>query len=154
MEHVCRKTSAGMGSVWRRPCHDVILEIGAHSTLAGPVRQILDSRDVELPYISCLKRPVDAVEATQDLVCQLLVSGFPVALESVNFPHSSQHASFVTDLPMYSWNHATHFWVKPKVSKDQRFKKFPPHELLSSYVNGSNSSLSTWRNILRLGEME
>lgn len=136
------------------PNVDVILEIGAHSTLAGPVRQILKARNVELPYASCLKRPVDAVETMQDLACQLLGSGYPVALESVNFPHGSQHASFVTDLPTYSWNHATRFWVEPRVSKDQRFKKFPPHELLGSPVNGGNGFLPTWRNHLRLGEME
>ena len=58
-------------SASKGPNVDMILEIGAHSTLAGPVRQILKSRNVELPYGSCLKRPFDAVEAMQDLVCQL-----------------------------------------------------------------------------------
>lgn len=141
-------------SASKGPNVDVILEIGAHSTLAGPIRQILKARNVELPYASCLKRPLDAVETMQDLACQLLGSGHLVALESVNFPHGSQHASFVTDLPTYPWNHATRFWVEPRVSKDQRFKKFPPHELLGSPVNGANGFMPTWRNILRLGEME
>lgn len=48
---------------------DLVVEIGAHSTLAGPIRQILKARNVELPYVSCLKRPVDAVETMQDLAC-------------------------------------------------------------------------------------
>lgn len=141
-------------SATKGPNVDVILEIGAHGTLAGPIRQILKARNVELPYASCLKRPLDAVETMQDSACQLLGSGYPVALESVNFPHGSQHASFVTDLPTYSWNHTTRFWVEPRVSKDQRFKKFPPHELLGSPVNGANGFMPTWRNLLRLGEME
>lgn len=33
---------------------DLIVEIGAHSTMSGPIRQILNKRS--LPYVSCLKR--------------------------------------------------------------------------------------------------
>ena len=136
------------------PNVDMILEVGAHSTLAGPIRQILKARNVVLPYASCLKRPHDAVETMQELACELLAAGYPVDLQSVNFPHGSQHAAFVTDLPSYPWNHMTRFWVEPRVSKDQRFKKFPPHELLGTPLNGANDFTPTWRNFVRLGEME
>lgn len=136
------------------PNVDMILEVGAHSTLAGPIRQILKARNVVLPYASCLKRPHDAVETMQELACELLAAGYPVDLQSVNFPHGSQHAAFVTDLPSYPWNHMTRFWVEPRVSKDQRFKKFPPHELLGTPLNGANDFTPTWRNFVRLAEME
>ena len=76
-------------SASKGPNVDVILEIGAHSTLVEPIRQILKARNVELPYASCLKRLVDAVKTMQDLACQLLVSGYLVALKSVNFPYGS-----------------------------------------------------------------
>ncbi|KAK9800099.1 hypothetical protein SCARD494_01892 [Seiridium cardinale] len=133
---------------------DLIVEIGAHATLAGPIRQILQSRNVDLPYAACLRRQFDAVETMQDLACEILSRGYPVSLKSVNFPHGSQHCTFVSNLPTYPWNHTKRYWVEPRVSKDQRFKKFPPHELLGTILNGTNSLMPTWRNILRLREVE
>lgn len=103
---------------------DMILEIGAHSTLAGPIRQVLKAREVTLPYASCLKRPHNAVETMQEMACELIATGYPVDLNAVNFSRGSQSATFVTDLPSYPWNHATRFWVEPRVSKDQRYKNF------------------------------
>lgn len=132
---------------------DMLVEVGAHSTLAGPIRQILKARDVTLPYTSCLKRPNNAVETMQEMACDLLAAGYPVDLAAVNFPHGMQNASFVTDLPSYPWNHSTRFWTEPRISRDQRFKKHPPHELLGTTLNGANDFTPTWRNFLRLAEM-
>lgn len=133
---------------------DMLVEVGAHSTLAGPIRQILKARDVTLPYTSCLKRPNNAVETMQQMACDLLGAGYPVDLAAVNFPHGTQNVGFVTDLPSYPWNHSTRFWTEPRISRDQRFKKHPPHELLGTPLNGANDFTPTWRSFLRLGEME
>ena len=65
---------------------DMVVEIGAHSTLAGPIRQILKARNTELPYVSCLKRPYNAVETMQDVACALIAQGYPVNLKAVNSP--------------------------------------------------------------------
>ena len=80
---------------------DMILEIGAHSTLAGPIRQVLKARGAELPYVSCLKRSVDAVETMQELACELLSRDYPVTLAPINFPLGQDLNTnvFVTDLP-------------------------------------------------------
>lgn len=142
------------GSSMKGPNVDLIIEIGAHSTLSGPIRQILKARSVEMPYLSCLKRPVDAVETMQELVCELLRRGYPVALESVNSPLGEEKHTFVHDLPTYPWNHTTRYWVEPRIGKELRHKKFPPHELLGSPVAGANGSTPTWRNFLRLSEVE
>jgi NADPH:quinone reductase-like Zn-dependent oxidoreductase/SAM-dependent methyltransferase len=137
---------------------DMVVEIGAHSTLAGPIRQILKARNVELPYVSCLKRPVDAVETMQDVACALISRGYPVNLKAVNSPFEVEGqlvgSAFVTDLPTYPWNHSKRFWVEPRISRDQRYKKFPPHELLGTPVNGGNALMPTWRNFIRLSEIE
>lgn len=133
---------------------DLIIEIGAHSALAGPIRQILKERDANLPYVSCLKRPANAVETMQDLACDLLCRGYPVSLKSTNSPVGGSHHTFVPDLPTYPWNHGTRFWVEPRVAREQRYKRFAPHELLGSPLNGSNALTPTWRNFLRLSEIE
>ena len=133
---------------------DMIVEIGAHSTLAGPIRQILKARNATLPYTSCLKRNTDAVTTMQDVACELLSRSYPVRLQDVNFPKSQTSQNFLTNLPAYPWNHSKRYWVEPRISREQRYKKFSPHELLGTPLNGSNGLTPTWRNILRLEELE
>ncbi|EPE25381.1 Thiolase-like protein [Glarea lozoyensis ATCC 20868] len=135
---------------------DMILEIGAHSTLAGPIRQLLKARGAELPYVSCLKRSVDAVETMQELACDLLCRDYPIDLTSINFPSGldADAKTFLTDLPTYPWNHSTSHWFEPRISKEMRGKRFPPHELLGTMTVGGTTKTPTWRNFLRLNEVE
>ncbi|KAK4062465.1 uncharacterized protein Triagg1_9951 [Trichoderma aggressivum f. europaeum] len=129
---------------------DIIVEIGPHSTLAGPIRQILQKR--KLAYVSCLKRPVDAVETMQDLAGDLLRSGYPVSLSAINhYESAGTTPNFVPDLPTYPWNHATRYWVESRVNQDIRHKKFPPHELLGLPISGAVTP--SWRNFLRLTDL-
>jgi acyl transferase domain-containing protein len=132
---------------------DMVVEIGAHSTLVGPIRQILKARNTELPYVSCLKRQYNAVETMQDVACALIAQGYPVNLKAVNSLFGVE-GQLVTDLPSYPWNHTKRFWVEPRISRDQRYKKFPPHELLGTPINGGNALIPTWRNFIRLSEIE
>lgn len=133
---------------------DLIVEIGAHSTLAGPIRQILKARGVELPYVSCLQRSVDAMDTMQDLVCVIQSHGYPVDLTAVNAPDGTQGLRFVPNLPSYPWDHSKRYWVESRITKDQKHKRFPPHELLGTLINGSNGRTPTWRTFLRLSEIE
>ncbi|KUI53120.1 Lovastatin diketide synthase LovF [Cytospora mali] len=124
---------------------DMIVEIGAHGTLAGPIRQILKNRK-NFPYISLLKRQNDAVNTVQDAVCTLLAQGYPVALAGVN-----EHANgtFVPGLPGYAWNHGTAYWAESRLYREYRHKRFVPHELLGSPLAGTNRQTPTWRSFLR-----
>ncbi|KAI3391026.1 hypothetical protein diail_8105 [Diaporthe ilicicola] len=81
---------------------DGLLEIGPHSTLSGPIREILGSREVA--YMSCLKRPFDAVNTMQDLACDLVGFGYSVSLRDVNRDTAPK---FVPDLPAYPWKHSS-----------------------------------------------
>ncbi|KAM7191081.1 hypothetical protein V8F33_009089 [Rhypophila sp. PSN 637] len=86
---------------------DDVVELGPHSTLSGPIREILQDggEEHELGYMTCLKRPVDAVQTMQDLVCNLLALGYPASLREVHKADSkSQRPKFVPDLPPYPWN--------------------------------------------------
>lgn len=135
----------------RSPEVDFLLEIGAHSTLSGPIRQIL--KDQKIPYGSCLKRSVDAVETMQEVACDLLSKGYPVALNAVNFPRDGPAVvsrRFVDDLPTYAWNHSTKYWSEPRVHREHRFRRYPRHELLGIPMPGSNATTPTWKNFLRL----
>jgi acyl transferase domain-containing protein/NADPH:quinone reductase-like Zn-dependent oxidoreductase/ubiquinone/menaquinone biosynthesis C-methylase UbiE len=152
-DNMCFGTANGQAHS-AAPNVDVIVEVGAHSTLAGPIRQILQERNTQLPYASCLKRSTDAVTTMQDVACELLLLGYPVDLKAVNSPFEDAKHHFVCDLPSYPWNHTTRYWVEPRISKEQRHKRFPPHELLGSPLNGTNWLTPTWRNFLRLSEID
>ncbi|KAH7376169.1 hypothetical protein B0T11DRAFT_314546 [Plectosphaerella cucumerina] len=132
---------------------DVLLEIGAHSTLSGPIRSILGTRS--LPYASCLKRNTDATATIQEAACELLRQGYPVSLSGVNLyeaPSSGKYP-FIEDLPSYAWNHATSYWIEPRASRESRFDKTQPHELLGTPVHGGDGSTFAWRNFLRVSEV-
>ncbi|KAH8680684.1 type I polyketide synthase [Xylariales sp. PMI_506] len=135
---------------------DFIVEVGAHGTLAGPIRQILQAQQTEITYGSCLKRMTDAVETMQDLVCELVARGYPADLREVNRPHgtAAEKPKFVPDLPLYPWNHANSYWDEPRIGKEMRYRAFRPHELLGSPLPGGNRSNYTWRNFLRLSEVD
>ena len=79
---------------------DMVIEIGPHSSLAGPIRQILlqpDLKDNNIAYGSFLIRGKDAIETMQDLACLLHNKGFPVDLNAVNFPgHFFPQKCFMT----------------------------------------------------------
>ncbi|KAI8630635.1 hypothetical protein F5Y19DRAFT_483957 [Xylariaceae sp. FL1651] len=130
---------------------DMLVEIGPHGTLSGPIRQILKER--KLPYVSCLKRSTDAVGTMHDAISELLNRGFPVSLEAVNFPRGPKRHNCLHDLPTYSWNHSSRYWLEPRVSRDHRFPRFSPHELLGTIIPGSNKLTPTWRNHLRISDI-
>ncbi|PBP25422.1 hypothetical protein BUE80_DR003887 [Diplocarpon rosae] len=130
---------------------DIIIEIGAHGTLSGPIRQIL--KDRKLPYFSCLTRSVNAVDSMHGLACELTVLGYPVILGAVNSPLDSRPSRYVHDLPTYSWNHTIRYWNEPRKYLEHRNRRFQPHELLGSPIAGSNRRTPTWRTFLTLAEV-
>ncbi|KAL8861949.1 MAG: hypothetical protein Q9178_001819 [Gyalolechia marmorata] len=130
---------------------DLIIEVGAHSTLAGPIKQIAKGRDVE--YVSCLRRSTNAVDSMQDVACELLLRGYPLSLQAVNSPFGHTQHSYVHDLPSYAWNHTTRYWSEPRIYKEHRHRPYPPHELLGTLLPGSNRQTPTWRNFLRITDI-
>lgn len=102
---------------------DLVVEVGAYSTLAGPIRQILGGR--KTPYFPSLKRSTNAVETMQGLACELLARGYPVDLKAVNLPSGKERHVFTHNLPTYPWNHSTRYWVESRVNRETRYKKIP-----------------------------
>ena len=134
---------------------DMIVEIGPHSALAGPIRQTLlqpDLKDKGIAYGSCLIRGKDAVDTMLDLACSLLGKGYPVELGAVNLP-APPRPKVLHNLPAYPWNHQTSYWVESRLNQSHRFKQHPLHELLGSLMIGTNSFAPTWRNIIRPSEV-
>nr|UWV21337.1 polyketide synthase 4 [Chaetomium globosum] len=134
---------------------DVIIEVGPHTALGGPIQEILalpEFHGLQIPYYGCLVRKTDALGSMQALAAGLLREGYPVDMDAVNFPHgrSQQDIKVLTTLPLYPWNHQNKHWIEPRFNRALRARSEPPHDLLGSLVDGSNPDAPSWRHILRI----
>ncbi|KAE9375121.1 BcPKS8, polyketide synthase [Stipitochalara longipes BDJ] len=129
-----------------------IVEIGPHSALAGPVKQILKACErTEIAYLSPLTRKRDAVETALDMASALFVKGVNLNLDSINL--TRQQPELLIDMPRYPWNHKTRYWHEGRVVKKHKSRTTPRHDLLGNLANYSNDLEPTWRNILRLDDL-
>jgi acyl transferase domain-containing protein/NADPH:quinone reductase-like Zn-dependent oxidoreductase len=134
---------------------DLIVEIGPHGALAGPIRQTLSDPDLKnlgIGYGTCLTRGTDAVQTVQTLAGLLVEKGYSVDVHNVNFPRKTRGLQ-VIQLPSYPWNHSTRFWMEPRKNKEYRHRKHAPHDLLGSLIIGPNMQSPSWRNIIRPNEV-
>ncbi|KAE8373903.1 hypothetical protein BDV26DRAFT_296514 [Aspergillus bertholletiae] len=135
---------------------DVIIEVGPHTALGGPIQQTLALAEFDglnILYFGTLVRKANACDTMQLLASNLLKAGYPVNLDAVNFPRGRrQHVSVLTDLPSYPWNHQVKHWVEPRQNRALRARSQPPHDLLGSLVEGTNPHAPTWRHVLRISE--
>ncbi|ETS73046.1 hypothetical protein PFICI_15221 [Pestalotiopsis fici W106-1] len=135
---------------------DVIIEVGPHGTLQGPIRQIIDGmglQSMKNNLGTCLKRGEDAVKTMKDMAIMLYCRGYPVDLAKVNCLEQSQPGQVVSDLPTYAWNHSSSYWDVPKVAIDYMQRKHPRHDLLGVRVEGLNPEQAIWRNTIRISDL-
>ncbi|KAL9122898.1 MAG: hypothetical protein Q9187_000549 [Circinaria calcarea] len=136
---------------------DVLVEIGPHSALAGPIKQILGAeaklRDAAISYVSALKRNTSAVTTSQELVCHLIQKGLIVNTATVNRPFGNESKIALVDLPPYAWNHSTPLWAESRISRTYRNRKHPRNDLLGVLDRNSNPLEPRWRNIIRPAEI-
>ena len=77
----------------------VVLEIGPHSALAGPLRQIFQDENTPFTYISSLQRGKDDTESIYTCIGNLWTNNF-----DINFEAMHPVGNVLTDLPTYSWD--------------------------------------------------
>ncbi|KAK3300886.1 reducing type I polyketide synthase, partial [Chaetomium fimeti] len=136
---------------------DMVVEVGPHSALAGPIRQTLRGvpaiKSFTVGYGSCLERGTDAVRTIQNLAGALVSRGYPVDTMLVNAPRGQERLRALAGLPSYPWNHSQRFWHESRESHEHRFRKHSLHDLLGSRLEGASDGSPIWRHILRTGEL-
>ncbi|KAL8775852.1 MAG: hypothetical protein Q9194_003575 [Teloschistes cf. exilis] len=123
----------------------VFLEVGPHSVLASPLRQILTHEGSKASYVSTMERYRDCSETFSSALGSLWSLRVPLALEAL-FPSGS----CLTDLPPYPWDHEESYWYESRLSKEFRHRKYPYCDLLGSRVLESTDLEPSWRNIFHL----
>ncbi|KAK4865939.1 hypothetical protein LT330_009032 [Penicillium expansum] len=137
---------------------DVLLEVGPHTALGGPIREILslpEFEGLELPYWGCLVRDEHAGDSMRSAAINLFREGQSLEMNQINFPvpaYDDESPQVLTDLPSYPWNHTMRHWQESRVNRAIRERSQPPHELLGMPVAGNDPSSAVWRRMLRVTE--
>ncbi|KAL8747869.1 MAG: hypothetical protein Q9190_000317 [Brigantiaea leucoxantha] len=123
----------------------VFLEIGPHSALAGPLRQIFTHKSTTAPYISAMVRNQSCVESLLVAVGKLYALRFPIDLQALIVT-----GSCLSDLPRYPWDHDERYWYESRLSKEYRKRQYPHHDLLGSRTPETTDFEPSWRNLFHL----
>lgn len=126
--------------------NSVLVEVGPHSALSGPLRQILSHLGAQHAlYVPTLLRSKNESMALLNTAGQLFCRGLNIRLDSIN-----PIGRVVPSLPSYPWNHDTKYWYESRVSRDYRGRHFAHHPLIGSQVVEASQLEPIWRNIIRL----
>ncbi|GAB1312343.1 Polyketide synthase [Madurella fahalii] len=132
---------------------DLLLEVGPHSTLKGPLRQILRQQNIStVTYVSLLHRGENAAESAVRAASQLYIHGVPVRVRAVNrsLDTTSPPIKPLVDLPSYPWDHFHRYWAESRLSRNYRLRRFGRHDLLGAPAADASAKQPRWRNILRV----
>ncbi|KAL8727151.1 MAG: hypothetical protein Q9166_006247 [cf. Caloplaca sp. 2 TL-2023] len=141
---------------------DLMVEIGPHSTLSGPVRQIcVEFGFDKLGYVPSLLRGGDSAGQLLKVAGELWLRNYPLKMDRVSVQeevHSTgkmnlRKGEVLVDLPGYQWNYAKNLWAEPRQSAEQRAPKHARHDILGSRMPGGSRIEPIWRNVLRIRDV-
>ena len=130
------------------------VEVGPHSALSGPVRQILTQPSLAstgFRYLPTLIRDQDGLRSILSLCGRLFELGVSLDLDPGKLVEgSSSYKTVVQNLPQYPWDHSMKFWHESRLSKEFRLRPDPPHDLLGVRIPSGTPFEPAWRNLLNL----
>ena len=139
---------------------DMLLEIGPHSALAGPIKQIKSQFGWDkIAYVPTLLRGENSAMQLLKVAGELFLRNYPFNIERVSMieealPSGKIHLSkgqLLVDLPTYQWNYSKDLWAETRSSREHRAPKHARHDILGSRLPGTD--LPVWRNVLRIRDV-
>lgn len=129
---------------------NMLLEVGPHAALSGPLRQCLSESNFKLAsgtsfkytYAPCLVRSTSALKSVSTLVGRAFDAGISVRMDMGG---TDVQPRVVPELPSYPWDHSNTYWRESRLSKNNRMRPFPPHDLLGLFEVASSPYEPRWR---------
>lgn len=129
---------------------DLLIEIGPHSALGGPIEQIMAHYNIRnVSYMSMLTRGQSAINTSLNLAAGLFRHGVSVVMPEVN---SDLNCRLLTNLPPYAWNHSQEFRADSRIQRELVAQKFPTRSLLGARMPKLDEGEAVWRSFIRLDE--
>lgn len=141
---------------------DLLVEIGPHSALESPIREILKSHSAaaSAQYYSSMKRHAPAHRHFLASLGYLSCHGVKIDFELLDTlggePHSSEHSrarKVIDNLPEYPFDHSCTYLPTGRLGKSFRFRRHAKLDLLGKPVADWNPLQPRWRNFLKLSEL-
>lgn len=137
---------------------NLLVEVGPHSALSGPIRQICQAINKKgVGYLPTLKRKEHDGDQMLRLAGSLWIRNADIDIAAVtqveklldNGSIDVRTGSLLVDLPTYHWTYPKHSFAESRTSREQRAMKEPRHDILGRRVAGTSALEFLWRNILR-----
>jgi acyl transferase domain-containing protein len=134
-----------MADTGSRDAANILIEIGPHAALQGPINQILSTLSgFKATYVAPLSRGKNSADSFSATTARLFELGAKVDFSSL----FTQPAHVLGDLPPYPWDHRVRHWAESRLSRDHRLRQFPYHDLLGVYDVMSPIDEPRWRHHL------
>jgi acyl transferase domain-containing protein len=137
---------------------ELMIEIGPHAALQGPVGQVLKSSGFQnVEYRSVISRGRNAVDSILAAVGEMIIMNVPVDMAALNHDADPQRLSgnpptLLVDLPPYAWNHTKTYWNESRINKQIRERPFPRLGLVGAPQPSLGQSDHHWRGFLRIAD--
>ena len=140
------------------PAPDVLIELGPHPALKGPLEQILKEIGKSAQYIPSLQRNIDGRESLLHLAGSLFGANAEIDLVAMNSVDNEGEQAFVhgctaVDLPAYQYMYGPVNYYESRQSKEYRLRDIARHDLLGSQVPGTSKIQPQWSNLLRVKDV-
>lgn len=137
-----------------------LVEVGPHSALKGPLRQIrnhMGLNETLIPYACALIRSQDADFSVKKLAAAHFLHGADLAWKDINDVAESdrqRRKPKLVHLQPYPWDYSGGLlWTEPRVSVETRNRSFIRHPLLGSLRVAGSGLDWQWKNQLSLREI-
>lgn len=129
---------------------DLLIELGPHSALRGPIKQILEYNSIkQVSYEAIVTRGKAGEHTAMTLAGVLWSKGYPIDIPKVN--NDLEHHVLV-DLPTYPWNYSRRFCPYPRIVEEYLGRKHPRKGLLGAPTSSYGADEKVWSGYLRLSE--
>ncbi|UKZ66517.1 Type I Iterative PKS [Trichoderma atroviride] len=138
---------------------DIMVEIGPHSALQGPIRQILSGFGAHnTEYRSVMSRGKNAVDTILTAVCDLVSRNVPADILAINTCSDDSTISFnsspalIVDLPSYTWNKTKSYWNESRLTRQIKQRSSPRLSLIGAPLPSFAQLEQQWRGFVRIAE--
>lgn len=143
---------------------NLVLEVGPHPALQGPVQETLQALKEDLPppaYTGALRRGQNDTLSFADALGSIWTQfNGVVDLAKYDLLVNEREAlgrrkrSVISSLPTYRWDHGRAYWHDSRASRAFRNRADPPNALLGSRVmDGIADGVMRWRNMIKPSQL-